>query len=234
MTRELAAALLMMLGAQTGCAHEQGSPSTDPRPVPAEGTDPAAEANSNMGDHHRSLASELIDTSYEALLLRADHGAIDDLWARYPRDAFVRLLSDPAADPKAVFLAAEIGFYKDRSLVTSADPDTLARAYSHALAENLTGVANPWGLPDEIGPVGRHLMSLGQAAIPHLMDRLEDETPMAYGGSEAATLGNGYRYRVKDIAAFYLSRIATLVYPVHRDPAQRDVEIRALAGKLAR
>jgi hypothetical protein len=91
---------------------------------------------------------------------------------------------------------------------------------------------NPWGLPGEVGPIGGHLMRLGDAAVPALRARLDDATPVTYGGSEDATIGNRHAYRVKDIAAFYSARLAPSPYAVLATPAERDREIAKLAALL--
>ena len=41
-------------------------------------------------------------------------------------------------------------------------------------------------------------------------------------------LGNSYAFRVKDFAAFFLSKIRGRPYVLHTDPAARDAYINAL------
>ena len=47
-------------------------------------------------------------------------------------------------------------------------------------------------------------------------------------GSKEATVGNGYQYRVKDFAAFYIAKIIDTPIAFHRDPADRDAAIEEL------
>ena len=81
-------------------------------------------------------------------------------------------------------------------------------------------------------PAGQHFVALGEPAVPALVSLLDDTTRLEYGGSKEATVGNSYAYRVKDFAAFYLSRIRNLPFDVVQDPAARDKAIDALRQAL--
>jgi hypothetical protein len=58
-------------------------------------------------------------------------------------------------------------------------------------------------------------------------------SPLIYDGSKEATVGNGYHYRIKDFAAYYLGRIRRIPITFHAAPADRDHEIARLKARLA-
>lgn len=100
-----------------------------------------------MSKQARELARALAEVSYRELSQRMNEDALDHIWDAHSRAAFIALLHDGAAEPRAVFLAAEIAARRDQTVFEEADKAVLARAYVTALRENFTGSANPWGLP---------------------------------------------------------------------------------------
>jgi hypothetical protein len=184
----------------------------------------------------RDLARELIDAGYIQLFMLLGETAADVIWRRPgAREALRRVLEDPALRAPASFLAAEVLFRKDPSFPTQSQVPRLARVYAAALAEQSTRMANPWGLPGLMdGDAGRHLVRLGDAVVPELHRLMDDDGDVVYGGSQEATFGNSYRYRVKDLAAFFLSRIRRIPFEVSPDPAVRDRRIHTLRDALAK
>lgn len=137
---------------------------------------------------------------------------------------------------KARFLACEVLFDKHFTFVPGVGPAAVAEIYAHALAHNLTGVANSWGLlyeHDDAGPVGIRFVMIGEPAVPALVGLLDDASrPLGYAGGEDATVGNAYGFRVKDFAAFYLGRIKRISVAFHQCLEDRDREISALIQTL--
>jgi hypothetical protein len=163
--------------------------------------------------------------------------AVERVWSQPGNPAALEaLVRDPAAPPKARFLAAEVLFAKDVFFIDRVGRPLVARLYAEALAKRYTPHGNAWGLlweDDGLGEAGGRFLVLGSEAIPALAELLDDDTVVAdYEGSEEATLGNRARYRVKDFAAYYISRIRGEALPVHGDPAARDGEIARLERKL--
>jgi hypothetical protein len=163
--------------------------------------------------------------------------AIDAAWAEH--DSHPRLMAiarDATAPLRARFLACEILFERHFTFVPEVGAATVAEIYTHALTDNLTGRANSWGLlyeHDDAGPTGIRFVMIGAPAIPALRPLLDDARPgPAYDGSEESTIGNAYGFRIKDYAAFYLSKIAKLQVVFHARTADRDLEIAALARRL--
>lgn len=82
------------------------------------------------------------------------------------------------------------------------------------------------------GPAAQALLELGDAAREPLAALLADDAPAELGGSEAATLSREYRYRRRDWAYHYLSRLLGRAPAFPRDPAARDREIAALRASV--
>jgi hypothetical protein len=192
--------------------------------------------------HTSTSTDELIDRlvrgaygDFFNYALRED--AVAAVWAE--PDSSERLqaiVRDRAAPMKARFLACEVLFDKQFTSVRGVGLPVVAEIYAHALAHNLTGVANSWGLlyeHDDAGPVGIRFEMIGEPAVPALVGLLDDTSrPLRYAGSEDATVGNAYGFRVKDFAAFYLGRIKRISVAFHARPEDRDHEISALIQAL--
>lgn len=160
------------------------------------------------------------------------------IWAAAGAAALEEVVRDRTAPGHARLVAAEVLFRYDFSFIDRVDLTEVARIYARALRANLAGAANAWGLlwdGDDLGPLGGRFIILDAAAVPVLIELLDDATVVDwYAGSEEATLGNGRRYRIKDFAAFYLARLRNLPLPFAADPAARDQLIDGLRRDLAR
>jgi hypothetical protein len=169
---------------------------------------------------------------YVELFLSLDPAALDEVWARAEPTALRQIVADPRAPARCRFLCAEVLFARDTAFPKGMDPAALARVYAHALAANVTQMANPWGLPGELdGPVVRHVLTLGRPAAAAFAPLLDDATQVMYGGSKEATVGNSYRYRVKDVAASVVAAVLGIDYGVTDDPADRDERIERLRDR---
>jgi hypothetical protein len=179
------------------------------------------------------LARTLLSFGHVGLFMGLDATALDRVWGGPGAPERLReLILDDAADPEARFLAAEVLFARASGFPPDDLKPALAAIYTRAMGS--TEMANPWGLPGETDGAGQHLLQLGDAVVGPLMDMLRDERPRVYAGSKDATVGNSFGYRVKDLAAFYLSRLLNLPYLVHQRPSERDTEIEALRAALTR
>lgn len=181
----------------------------------------------------QDIAQKLSALGYEKLFLSFDGSELDALW-REPQMAGLlsALISDTGIDPETRFLAAELLARKQPGLA-SAEAANLAQVYVEALRN--TKIANIWGMPGELdGPAGQHLVAIGIEAANRLVLLLEDTRQVAYSGSEEATVGNSYKYRVKDFAAFFIHRILGLPYNLRKTPSDRDAEIERLRVLLRR
>ena len=172
-----------------------------------------------------TVADELARLDYVELFLRTGTEQMDRLWAASngPRD-LEALAVNETAEWKPRFLAAEILFRKRPDFPSTEQKRALASAYIEAL--RAAAIGNVWGLPGELdGPAGQHLVGLGDDVAAGLRTLLDDERRVPYWGSQEAMLGNSYAFRVKDFAAFFLSKIRGVPYVLHRDPAARDADI---------
>lgn len=140
---------------------------------------------------------------------------------------------------KARLLACEVLMKYEFTSLRGEDMeiDRIAAIYTDALVNNITGMANSWGLlyeHNDEGPIGIMLVMLGEKAIPELVKLFDNETIHMYHGSEEATVGNGYKFRVKDFAAYYICKIKNIKAVYHETHAARDEEIEKLKTLLAK
>jgi len=189
--------------------------------------------------HTSALAEKLLSGHYGPLFYYPQREmTIDRIWSEPGNpQALEGLVKDAGASGKARFLAAEVLFARDVFFVESRgtgrwSPGCTARHWAHGY----TGLANSWGLlweHDDVGEVGSRFLVLGEAAVPVLTKLLDDVTLVdSYEGSEEATVGNRYRFRIADFASYYLSRITGIGVAFHQDPAERPAEIAHLKHKL--
>jgi hypothetical protein len=186
-----------------------------------------------MTDQSSQVANALAATNYEKLFMIYGDHHIDAIWT-LPNapTALAALVMDNSMDLKVRFLAAEILYYKDSTYPPESAKAALAEIYADALANDTIGVANPWGLPGYLDSVGQHVVGLGTVAVKSLTTLLDDDTEILFEGSEEATIGNGYEYRVKDFAAYFISQITGIPYTIYQTPAERDAEIARLKAQL--
>jgi hypothetical protein len=181
-----------------------------------------------------ALSKKLSELTFLDVFQRLDRPALESLWNRgRARPTLEAIVRDTAVEPHAGFLAAEILFHK----VPGYPPETLrarlAEIYAAALANDYTGMANPWGLPGlSDGETAQHAVQIGETAVPPLRKLLDDRRAVYYSGSQEATFGNRYRYRVKDLAAGLLTRIRNLPFQPDEDPELRDQAIERLGSML--
>jgi len=192
--------------------------------------------NKTMDTPSQILAQQLEFLGYHKLFLAGSQEKAPEVWQKGANKALLlEVINSPSSTPYSKFLAAEIFHYSNEAL-PEATHKPLARAYAYTLAHTSTRKknslplnGNAWGLlyeEDDPGQVGKHFMSLGKATIPSLVELLEDsDGEVLYEGSEEALLGSGYQYRIKDFAAFYLSKITGIPITFYQNIKKRDAEI---------
>ena len=212
-------------------------PSPADRPLAGASAPPAAAPTAPPDQP--AIVRRLLALGYLELFQRADEREATAL-VRDHAATLHRVIGDPMVDPHARFLAAELLFAHQPGFPPTALRDALAEIYAIAIGQTHGALAtggwvagNAWGLLydlEGVGPSGRHLLALGEAAIPALL-RLTDRTEVVlYEGSEEATIGNARAYRVKDVAAYFVARLRGRPLAFYPDPAARD---RAIALLLA-
>jgi hypothetical protein len=121
--------------------------------------------------------------------------------------------------------------------------DTLAlRVISNKLRHTKTLIG---GAPDDqygdmniaakfsIGFIGKMVVARGKKSIPILLDLLEDEQKVGYGGSSSETqwVYSRYQFRRKDFAYFYLASILGEVPMAMQSQSGRDAIIKQFVEK---
>jgi hypothetical protein len=219
--------VLVLAGCASGAPVDGGPPMTSDR-------------NKIMQTQISDLAHKLTTGAYGDFFVSSapDH-TIERVWADpQNRPVLEALVADAGQSMAARFLAAEVLFTRDFTFTARVGAALVGEIYARALEQNLTGMANSWGLLYEqrdAGPVGIRFVMLGEPAVPALSRLLDnDSAQLVYAGSKEATVGNGYRYRVKDFAAYYLGEIRRVPVMFHQELAARDHEIARLKEQLAR
>jgi hypothetical protein len=178
------------------------------------------------------LQTRLRELGYLELFQRMDERAVTALWK--DPDALVRLALDGDADPLARFLAADIDLENDPSRFSEEDRHAIAHVYADALREQVTSSANEWSFPDGFaGRAGGHLIALGTAAVAALRPLLDDDKRVTYEGSQEGMFGRSYQFRIKDLAALFVSKILGHPFPDDKNPRVRDAAIATLKRTLS-
>jgi hypothetical protein len=182
----------------------------------------------------KDLTDRLTSLGYVNLFMRLDDAGLNELWDKPGAQVgLTSILMDQCANTEARFLAAEILFERLPGFPPDKLRTLLGQLYVCALSQAEMG--NPWGLPGELdGQAGQHLVKIGGPAIKALFGLLDDQRQILYAGSEEATFGNSFRYRIKDLAAFYISKIGGHPYVLYETPEARDTEINRLRAMLQR
>ena len=186
-----------------------------------------------------SIITKLVEDKYgDFFNYMIQKEIINTVWAEaggVPR--LKAIVIDENAPLKARFLACEVLLNKEFTFLAHEDVkyDRIAAIYTKAMVNNLTGMANSWGLLYEyhdVGHIGAAFLILEEEAIPELVKLLNNNKKPFYHGESAATVGNAYRFRIKDFAAYYICRIKNLNCVYHKTRLARDAAIRKLKASL--
>lgn len=165
---------------------------------------------------------------------------ISTVWAEAGGVAPLKaIVVNEEAPTKARLLACEILMQNEFTFLNDENVkiNEVVAVYTNALVNNTTGMANSWGLlyeHDDGGPVGNMFLFFEEEAIPELVKLLDNETIHLYQGSETATVGNAYQFRVKDFAAYYICEIKNIAAVYHETHEARNEEIEKLKALLAK
>jgi hypothetical protein len=173
-------------------------------------------------------------TDYDELFFAGSYTMGDSLWDADTTGKILQaIVADKKVDSCSRFFAAQILFDNSDWMPIGEEKMEVAELYARALKDNYTGVANPWGIPDDDGDAGEHLVALGEDAVIALRPLLTCNRSLFYAGSKTATMGKLYSYRVKDIAACYINTILDLkCFLDKKKPLRRNLTIHRLRFKL--
>lgn len=179
------------------------------------------------------LATYFDSTGYRYVFMMGSYSEADSIWdLDSSREVLERIVSDDKFSKRAAFFAAEILFDHCDWRPEGDLKFRVARIYAMALKENYAGIGNPWGVPDDTGDIGKHILSFGEVLVIEFKPLLKCETPVRYEGSRTATMGNDGKYRVKDIAASYICAIRNMKFDATQDPKDRDKQIKKIRKKI--
>ncbi|MBC8756315.1 hypothetical protein H2O64_16695 [Kordia sp. YSTF-M3] len=196
--------------------------------------------------------NELLDNALEHELIAIGFKGLFQLYYDNPKnkiwnsganeEKLKNIIEQPNSSLLGSFLAAETLRYYEVKL-DKKYTNKLSEAYVYALEktnmedDDFIGIsANSWGFlynNKNAGYLGEKLISYGEITISNLVKLLEIEGKVLYEGSEEATIGNDYQYRIKDFAAFYIAKIKNIPLTFYQDFDERDAEIERLKKILA-
>jgi hypothetical protein len=176
------------------------------------------------------LANRLTELGYLGLFQQVGETYLQHIWNTPDAPEALETLAVSSNVPMlARFLAAEILFSLGEVRRVEIHKQELAEVYVTALADNFTEAANPWGLPGvTVGLAGEHLLAIGEPMLSELRDLLDNDKRVYYEGSQEATLGHHYGYRVKDLAAYFIGKLRNIPFEPEEDPGRRDKAIEKL------
>jgi hypothetical protein len=195
---------------------------------------------------NEKLAAQLAEKQLDELCYVHDDWT-DSIWREGKNERpLLAIVSDSVYDDYARFLASEILFEKKKNYPVKELEEPLAPIYANALlitgahSSNSRLCGNLWGFMyngsnygnSNHDVLGTHLIKIGKKAVPYLVELLDDKELIAYIGSQEATTGNSYKYRVKDAAAYYIGEILGIPVKFHESFDDRDEEVYKLACKL--
>ena len=192
----------------------------------------------NPKTKHGIFAQQLVDRKFGNFFIYPMHDeTIDSIWRDPANHKLLEdIIEDDSVSDEAKFLACVVLDKMDVTYGTRHSPEKIVGIYAKALVNNFTGMANSWGLLyDQMddGPIGIKFIAMRQYAVPVLLKLLDDErTTLTYQGSAEATIGNGYKYRIKDFAAYYLGRMMGKPLKYYPDLSERDKQIEKLKEDL--
>jgi hypothetical protein len=197
--------------------------------------------------NNNKLAAQLKEGGYDGLFLSGSRDFADSIWQLEKNHrALLEIVAGARYDDYVRLLASEILFLKKKNFPPADMQDTLAYIYSNALFITATPSSNSglygnlWGYMyngTQYGNanhdvLGSHLIQIGKKAVPYLSKLLDDTGLIFYEGSQEATKGNSYKYRVKDAAAYYIGEILGIPVQFHENFIDRDNEIDMLLKKI--
>ncbi|HEX3044672.1 MAG TPA: hypothetical protein VHY08_07940 [Bacillota bacterium] len=193
------------------------------------------------------IAGALTEAGYSGLFLSGEHSLADTVWQGGENQHFLeQIVQSSHYSDLTRLLASEVLYTKASGYPPKRWEDTLAYLYSQALAitGDTTGTfqlsGNLWGFMyhtdkpgvNDYGVLGAHLVEIGLKAVPYLTRLLDNPDTFFYEGSQEATLGNSLGYRVKDAAAYYISKVTGIPVKFYQQTAERDAEIERLKATL--
>ncbi|WP_298420674.1 hypothetical protein [uncultured Kordia sp.] len=191
---------------------------------------------------NNTFEQELIANGYQNVFQTNTKENYENIWKHdLNRGKLYNIISSKNSSLLGRFLASEVVFMNDAE-INEKYYEVISESYVYALEktnmldENFIGInGNSWGFlyeEEAIGVLGKRLIKFGNKAIPHLTELLVIEGKVLYIGSGDALIGNRYQYRIKDFAAFYISKIKDIPMTFYQNFEKRDAEIERLKELL--
>lgn len=189
-----------------------------------------------------ALERKIFEMDYQNYLLTGDHEIAESIWQNGNNKNELEWIIESSTSFFPKLIAAEILAQKGIQIV-SRFSQKLLETYTNALRDssqeldtNYRFPGNLWGFineEDDPGLLGERIIQFGHPMVPFLKRLLNEKGMVLYEGSEEATIGNALQCRIKDFAAYYISKIVHVPFIFHQDKELRDTEIEQLKVKLA-
>jgi len=195
-----------------------------------------------MSASDKNLIEEIEKNSYSDLFLTENEELIKELWneGKNEESLFHILEIDTVHDLTKLKIAELLFLQKIH--IPKQYYQSIAHSYASCLTltsrenNNSLGLSgNSWGFlyeDDDAGVLGSRFFVFGEESMTALLKLLNEDAAIEYEGSKSAMIGNDYQYRVKDFAAFYISKIKNISITFYQDFDKRDAEIERLKGIL--
>jgi len=218
----VAAALLLVALVGLG-----GAAASAPTPLAGGASDMAAD------DVVRLLEkNDIVTLLYAQSPARAELAALPDVPLRLRALA----LSDRAALLRFKALEVYLSLAGDAALQSAElKPQHAALAGVYADAIRQLDDLNIFNLPESVrsSTTSRHVIALGDGALPALRPLLERTEEAPYGGSEEASIAAMHHVRYCDLAAALVAAILGEPYVDDPEPAARDRQVEQLRRRIA-
>ncbi len=191
-------------------------------------------SNPSMSNNCLEIESQLKESSYDRLFVEKGYSLPD---GPDSRKCLLQILADDSMDSITRFFAAKL-LLEDGSELSLEEGEAVVAAYAEAIAASaypsgrwlgLTG--NLWlvgGSEWTPGSLGMQLVRMESVSMEALFPLLEDDRPLAFEGSEEATLADMHNLRVKDAVAAIIAQQANLELKWSPRSSERDLVIQEL------
>lgn len=193
--------------------------------------------NNNMTESQNKLIQQLLNEEFGMYFYYPLHTeTLSNIRESVDNKTLEILLKNEETPLLVRLIACEVLINDDLDIVFKIGKHHFADIYAKALEQNITEMLNSWGLlyeHDDWGPIGVNFVVMGDHSVKALIPLLDNNTKQGlYEGSEEATVGNAYEYRVKDFAAFYIGKMKNIPITFYQDFEKRDAEIERLKKLL--
>lgn len=193
--------------------------------------------NTSMETIYQKIKKQIKNIDLTAITLQEENSDVIEILQDIKYDKILKeIVIDSTTNTFTALKAAELILKKNVRL-TDQDKTLLAQVYAANLQLlgdetffkfNIDDWCRPH-LNNEFGRLGKRFLVFDEKSITPLAEIVANGNEfIQYEGSEESTEMDFYRYRIKDFAAFYISKIKDIPMAFYQDFEKRDAEIERL------